>query len=75
MFNKDWTFQYQNITAKEPLQYITLYSTSLLLGLALLRVLVNNLNIIPEIANVIVIGFTTTTNFLGLKFWVFRKLD
>ena len=75
MFNKGWTFQYQNITTKEPLQYITLYSTSLLLGLALLRVLVNNLNIIPEIANVIVIGFTTTTNFLGLKFWVFRKLD
>ena len=34
-----------------------------------------DINIIPEIANVLVIVFTSTTNFLGLKFWVFRKLD
>ena len=73
IFNKGWTFQYQVITVKEPFQYITLYTFSLLLGLAFLRLLVSNLSIPPEIANVVTIGLTTTTNFLGLKFWVFRK--
>ena len=73
IFNKGWTFQYQIITAKEPLQYITLYTFSLLLGLGFLRLLVSNLNIPPEIANVATIGLTATTNFSGLKFWVFRK--
>ena len=73
IFNKGWTFQYQIITVKEPLQYITVYTFSLLLGLAFLRVLVSKLNIPPEIANVATIGLTTITNFSGLKFWVFRK--
>tara|TARA_B100001971_G_C18132338_1_gene505543 strand:+ start:819 stop:1088 length:270 start_codon:yes stop_codon:yes gene_type:complete len=73
IFNKGWTFQYQNITVKEPLQYITVYTFSLLLGLALLRLLVSKLNIPPEIANVATIALTTITNFSGLKFWVFRK--
>ena len=73
LFNRGWTYQYQKITTKEPLQYITLYTATLVLGLTLLRILVNNLNIIPEIANVLVIVFTSTTNFSGLKFWVFRK--
>ena len=73
IFNKGWTFQYQNITVKEPLQYITVYTFSLLLGLALLRLLVSKLNIRPEIANVATIALTTITNFSGLKFWVFRK--
>ena len=73
IFNKGWTFQYQIITVKEPLQYITVYTFSLLLGLAFLRVLVSKLNIPPEIANVATIALTTITNFSGLKFWVFRK--
>ena len=73
IFNKGWTFQYQIITVKEPLQYITLYTFSLLLGLAFLRLLVSKLNIPPEIANVGSIALTTITNFSGLKFWVFRK--
>jgi putative flippase GtrA len=73
IINKGWTFQYQNITVKEPLQYITVYTFSLLLGLALLRLLVSKLNIPPEIANVATIALTTITNFSGLKFWVFRK--
>ena len=73
IFNKGWTFQYQGITVKEPFKYITLYTFSLLLGLAFLRLLVSNLSIPPEIANVATIGLTTITNFLGLKFWVFRK--
>ena len=73
IFNKGWTFQYKIITVKEPLQYITLYTFSLLLGLAFLRLLVSKLNIPPEIANVGSIVLTTITNFSGLKFWVFRK--
>ena len=73
IFNKGWTFQYQIITVKEPLQYITVYTFSLLLGLAFLRLLVSKLNIPPEIANVATIALTTITNFSGLKFWVFRK--
>ena len=75
IFNKGWTFQYQTVSAKEPLQYIVLYSFSLFLGLAFLRLLVASLNVPPEIANIATIALTAITNFLGLRFWVFKKQD
>ena len=73
IFNKGWTFQYQGASLKEPFQYIALYSFSLLVGLAFLKLLVSSLNIPPEIANIATIILTAITNFFGLKLWVFRK--
>ena len=75
MFNKGWAFQYKKVSAKEPLQYIILYSFSLFLGLSFLRLLVDEFNIQPEIANIATITLTAITNFLGLRFWVFRKKE
>jgi putative flippase GtrA len=43
------------------------------LGLILLRILVHNFYVLPEIANIAILVFTTLSNFIGLKFWVFKR--
>ena len=72
-FNKNWTF---GVAEKSPhylYQYYLVYTISLVLGLGFLHLLVKRLDIIPEIANILTIGLTTCTNFLGTKFWVFKR--
>jgi len=71
-FNKIWTFGIKEKSNIYLVKYWVVYITSLLLGLVLLEVLVSAAGIFPEIANVIVIAFTTCTNFCGTKFWVFK---
>ena len=72
-FNKKWTFRIKENTKKYILKYFFVYIVSMILGLFCLKFLVNYLGVIAEISNVIIIGMTTCTNFLGVKFWVFRK--
>jgi len=50
-----------------------MYVFSLVTGLVMLNMLVVKLNLLTEIANIIVIGYTTILNFLGIKFLVFKK--
>jgi len=68
-FNKVFTFKSRSDDYyEEGIVYFALYTASLLIGLALLRILV--LIGIPILtANVIVIGFTTITNYLGSKYF------
>lgn len=74
-FNKVFTFKSRSDDYyEEGIVYFALYTASLLIGLALLRILV--LIGIPILtANVIVIGFTTITNYLGSKYFVFNTID
>ena len=74
MFNKKWTFQLRDHTNSiEIIKYIIVYFLSLVLSLSVLNILVNNMEIDARIANIFAIILTTMTNFLGLKFYVFRK--
>jgi putative flippase GtrA len=72
-FNKVWTFGIKCKDTHYAYKYYLVYIISLFLGLALLKFLVAVLNIMPEIANLLTIGLTTCTNFIGTKFWVFKK--
>lgn len=72
-FNKGWTFGVKEDRKVYFLKYYCVYIFSLFLGLGFLKFLVNNLDITAEIGNIITIGLTTCTNFLGVKFWVFKK--
>ena len=72
-FNKRWTFGIKKNTKKYFLKYFLIYVFSLFLGLGFLKFLVDYLEIIAEIGNIITICLTTVTNFLGVKFWVFKK--
>jgi putative flippase GtrA len=79
--NKLWTFGSQGYTGAEVLRFAVVYGCSFLLN-----VLINSLMLdwlaqgMPQeaayhklIAFVVATGFSSTTNFVGMKLWVFRK--
>jgi len=73
-FNKNWTYQEANKAT--PLlwaKYVAVYGLSLLASLALLYGLVDRLGMDARLANLLGIVLTTCTNFIGTKFFVFRK--
>lgn len=74
-FNKKFTFEStSNDYYQEGIVYFLLYLISLFIGLALLRTLVF-LGVPVLSANVLVIGVTTVTNYLGSKYLVFNSHD
>lgn len=70
--NKYWTFKSQNIIKYEALRYISLYATS-----AIVNVFVNSvvLDLFSStlLAFLCATGVSTIINFIGQKFFVFRK--
>lgn len=72
--NKAWTYRDSSkMTATVIYSYIAVYLASLLINIAAITMLVDLMHIEPRIANLVTIIITTMTNFLGTKFWVFRK--
>ena len=72
--NKAWTYQDSSkMTATVLYSYIAVYLASLVINIAAITVLVGVMHLEPLIANIVTILITTMTNFLGTKFWVFRK--
>ncbi len=72
-FNRAWTFESDSSVRIESIKYVLVYLCSLGISLVVLRILVENVKMDPRLANVIVIGITTVTNFVGTKFLVFKK--
>lgn len=72
-FNKAWTFEIKHHSLGGVTKYLTTYIISLLLGLGCLTLLVDIIGIPAWLANILVIGLTTVTNFCGLKFWAFKE--
>lgn len=71
-FNCKWTFSH-NKNQYNALKYWSVYLISLLLSLIFLKIVVDYLGIQPEFANIVSIGLTTITNFVGTKFFVFKN--
>ncbi|PIN85359.1 MAG: hypothetical protein COV47_02535, partial [Candidatus Diapherotrites archaeon CG11_big_fil_rev_8_21_14_0_20_37_9] len=74
-FNKKFTFSSGERALPELAKYFSIYLISLFLGLSVLGFLVKHLGIAAAIANILVIGITTCTNFLGSKFFTFKKIE
>lgn len=72
IFNRAWTFEYKTHTFKLMFFYTSIYCASLLLSLAFLKIVVDYFNVNVLFANVLAIGITTCTNFIGLKYLVFK---
>lgn len=71
--NKSWTYKHEGtVSAHKKAGYISVYLASLALSLAFLYVAVDIVGLDARIANVLAIGITTCTNFIGTKFLVFR---
>ena len=73
VLNSSWTFKHNNLLKKSVVDYFCLYAFSVVLGLVFLRMLVHRFEVLPEIANVAILIFTVASNFIGLKFWVFKN--
>lgn len=71
--NKHWTFKKSHQKQSHLPQYFFIYLTSLAISTIFLKITVDYVGIIPEIASFLGIGITTCTNFLGLRFIVFKK--
>lgn len=71
--NKGWTFEVFDTGHVVTVKYFLIYLFSLILGLLILYFLVDLMKMNPKFANIFNIFFTTISNFLGLKFLVFKK--
>jgi len=73
-FNKTRTFQQKGgHKIKKIVWYVLVYAFSLISWLWILYLLVNKLNIDARIANILVIWYSTITNFLWTKYLVFTR--
>jgi len=72
--NKSWTFSVkESFSKRDVAKYYVVYIISLILSLIFLKITVDFIGINSKIANIIAIGITTCTNFIGTKFLVFKK--
>lgn len=72
-FNKRWSFEASTQKTSHIKKYLGLYLVTLFVGSVILKISVDIVGIIPEIAFIIALCFTTVINFLGSKFFVFKE--
>jgi putative flippase GtrA len=72
--NRRWTYRVDEQSSRQFLRYCSVYVASLMLSLVCLKLLVEFFTFDPRIANVLVIGVSTCTNYLGVKLLVFRSV-
>ena len=73
-FNRKWTFKVKKYKKRsETISYFIVYMVSLIISLLFLEILVNIAGLDPKIANLLTIGLTTCTNYIGVKKIVFNK--
>jgi putative flippase GtrA len=71
-FNKSWSFKASGNSNRLLIRYIGVYLVSLMLGILILRFLVETLSLHVYLANLITIAFTTALNYLCVKYYAFR---
>jgi len=71
--NARFTFAAGKTGGRDPALYLAVYLFSLAVSTGLLYLLVDLLGIAPEWANIIAIGQSTVTNYVGCRFFVFRS--
>ncbi len=73
-FNRKWTFANKEAFVRSlAIKYLLVYVTTLLSSLVILALLVETLKLLPQYANLLILAYTATGNFLGLKFLVFKR--
>ncbi len=71
--NKAWTYSKKDQTStRQKIAYGLVYLGSLALSLVFLYLAVDCVGLDARIANVLSIGLTTCTNYIGTKFFVFK---
>lgn len=73
--NRNWTFRVKEDNVFMKVKYLLIYTLNMLIGLVFLKALTELLGINPKLGNILVIGYTTVANFIGIKLFVFRKIQ
>ncbi|HIE30180.1 TPA: GtrA family protein [Candidatus Poribacteria bacterium] len=73
ILHKRWTFRSQGEWDKEAIPYLVTFGVGYLVNMILLLLSAEKLRLNKNISQVIAICGFTTTNYLGNKFWTFRK--
>ena len=74
ILNKKWTFQSTGVRKDaEFAKFVLVNVFALSANLGALKCFVCLMSMAPELGQVFAIGFSTTTNFIGNKFWTFQK--
>jgi putative flippase GtrA len=75
LWNRVWTFHSEE--SRKGLEFgkfILVNAVSMAVNLGILRYSVKHLEMRPEIGQIIAIAFSMAANFIGNKFWTFRKM-
>ncbi len=76
LINKHWTFKTRGANVhREFAKFIIVNLITLSINLGSMALLVERFDVDPRIAQLASIGLTLSINFLGNKFWTFRKKD
>jgi putative flippase GtrA len=78
ILNKRWTFEVGRSgkrSLEEFIEFIVVNMISLIISVAAINFLVNNIEINVYLSKTIVILITQMTNFIGYKMWVFNKRE
>jgi putative flippase GtrA len=73
ILHKKWAFKSQGDWNKEVVPYLVTFGVGYLVNMILLLFCAEKLGLNKNISQVIAIMGFTTTNYLGNKFWTFRK--
>jgi len=73
IWNKYWTFKSKKTIKAELTKFIIVYLFSYTLNIVTLTVFVEIINIIPEIGEIVGIGFATVISFFGMKYYSFKQ--
>lgn len=71
-FNKRWTFNNASSYKETFLKYFMVYLTTLILSTLILKGVVEWFLLPPELGNLLAIAFAVCSNYMGLKYLVFR---
>jgi len=74
VLNRSWTFPSTGVRKEiEFAKFVVVNIVALLINVGMLKCFVGYLNIVPEVGQLLAIGFSMTANFLGNKFWSFQS--
>lgn len=73
LVNKFWTFESKPLSAVEVASFIALYMLTLMANVTINQIVLSIFPLSILLAFLMATGTSTVLNFVGMKFWVFRK--
>ncbi len=73
LINKYWTFEAKPLKVQETFAFVVLYVSTLSINVAVNHLVLYTFPLMLMLAFLMATGTSTVLNFIGMKFWVFKK--